>query len=229
MSTRGRRKRDRRRAAASAAGKSSVHRISPQTARSAPSQRPALSPSLTIRPAPDWRLPGRRRSPGRRGQGRRSTAGAGPGCPPLTETAPAAVSRWPGLPCPQRHDTGIVATASATSTRSSEGTGPPRAGGIPGGGRRRPNGPSTAPATAGDTARWRLHRTQSRGRGPARPIPVGLYQFYDWYRPYSSGYQHGFSTRSGNDGKQPGRFGQTQHKKGPAHSRVERPAFPGQR
>jgi hypothetical protein len=36
---------------------------------------------------------------------------------------------------------------------------------------------------------------------PIRTIPIGLDQFCDWSRPQGFRYQHGFSTRSGNDGK----------------------------
>ncbi len=35
----------------------------------------------------------------------------------------------------------------------------------------------------------------------ARTIPISLDLFHDWSRPEGSRYQHGFSTRSGNDGK----------------------------
>jgi hypothetical protein len=45
------------------------------------------------------------------------------------------------------------------------------------------------------------HRTTSRGRNPIRTIPIGLDLFCDWSRPQGFRYQHGFSTRSGNDGK----------------------------
>jgi hypothetical protein len=41
--------------------------------------------------------------------------------------------------------------------------------------------------------------------GIARPEPCP--DQYHWSRPQRSRYQHGFSTRSGNDGKQPARFG----------------------
>ena len=158
---------------------------------------------------------GRRRSPRRRGQGRRSTAGAGPGCPPLTGTAPAAVSRWPRrrpappacaaphpgqrLPlrphparqrdCPPddralsrqfrclvcRVHNGTILTSwpqpPPLQPVQARDTGPPRTGGIPGGGGRRADGPSTALATAGDTARRRLHRCLDpiAGRRLARP------------------------------------------------------------
>jgi hypothetical protein len=36
---------------------------------------------------------------------------------------------------------------------------------------------------------------------PVRAIPIGLDLFHDWSRPQELRYQHGFSTRSGNDGK----------------------------
>jgi hypothetical protein len=45
-----------------------------------------------------------------------------------------------------------------------------------------------------EPARRRPRQTASRDRNPARTIPIG------------SRYQHRFSTRSGNDGKQPARF-----------------------
>jgi hypothetical protein len=51
----------------------------------------------------------------------------------------------------------------------------------------------------------------------------------NWSRPLRSGYQHRFSTRSGNDGKYPGCFGQTPPEWGPPQSPAERPAFPSQR
>jgi hypothetical protein len=109
--------------------------------------------------------------------------------------------------------------------------------------RRRQAGPSTGrrrtqdrciltpPATASRTrppqpasaSHRQPRRTASRGRNPARTIPTGLDLFYDWSRPQGSRYQHGFSTRSGNDGKQPARSGQTGHETGPVNSRADRP------
>jgi hypothetical protein len=44
-------------------------------------------------------------------------------------------------------------------------------------------------------------RQTPAGRNPVRTIPIVLHQFHDWSRPCGSRYQHGFSTRSGNDGK----------------------------
>jgi hypothetical protein len=66
-------------------------------------------------------------------------------------------------------------------------------------------------------------RTASRGRDPARTIPIALDLFHDWSRPIGSRYQHGFSTGSGNDGKQPALSGQTGHETGPVNSRADRP------
>jgi hypothetical protein len=100
-------------------------------------------------------------------------------------------------------------------------------------GRRRPRDSCirTPPATASRTRppqpaspRHRQpRRTASRGRDPARTIPIGLGLFHDWSRPMGSRYQHGFSTASGNDGKQPALSGQTGHETGPVNSRADRP------
>jgi hypothetical protein len=38
-------------------------------------------------------------------------------------------------------------------------------------------------------------------RNPAATLPIGLDLFSDWCRPHGPRYQHGFSTRSGNDRK----------------------------
>jgi putative NAD(P)-binding protein len=47
----------------------------------------------------------------------------------------------------------------------------------------------------------------------------------NWFRLSGFRYQHGFSTRSGNDGKQPARSGQTGHETGLIHSGADRPVF----
>jgi hypothetical protein len=58
---------------------------------------------------------------------------------------------------------------------------------------------------------------------PGPTIPIGLDLFHDWSRPRPRRYQHGFSTRSGNDGKQPAHSEQTGHKTGLVHSGADRP------
>src|SRR6201996_6487176 len=60
--------------------------------------------------------------------------------------------------------------------------------------------------------------------GTAAIVPIGLDLSRDWSKPIGSRYQHGFSTRSGNDGKQPARFGQCGDQNGRPHSRVGRAA-----
>jgi hypothetical protein len=51
--------------------------------------------------------------------------------------------------------------------------------------------------------RYRAAIEGDRTGTPDRPgtIPIGLYQFRDWSRPWPPRHQHGFSTRSGNHGK----------------------------
>jgi hypothetical protein len=56
-------------------------------------------------------------------------------------------------------------------------------------------------------------RTASRSRHPAHTVQL-VYLFRDWFGPQGFRYQHGFSTRSGNDGKQPVCYGQTGHETG---------------
>jgi hypothetical protein len=51
---------------------------------------------------------------------------------------------------------------------------------------------------------------------------IGLDLFYDWSRPRGPRYQHQFSSRSRDDGKQPPRTGQFASESRPPHSAVER-------
>ena len=53
----------------------------------------------------------------------------------------------------------------------------------------------------------------------SQPTPTNY-----WSRPWRYRYQHGFSTRSGNDGKQPECSGQKGREADVVHSRADRPA-----
>jgi hypothetical protein len=74
-------------------------------------------------------------------------------------------------------------------------------------GRTRPGHPLRPTRKAEHDRRSRpAHAAGSSADGITRPepgriIPIGLDQCHDWSRPQGSRYQHGFSTRSGNDGK----------------------------
>ena len=95
----------------------------------------------------------------------------------------------------------------------------------PGDGGLRTDASPLRPPRQAEHSHRQPRRTAPRDRNPARTIPIGLDPFHDWSRPQGSRYQHGFSTRSGNDGKQPARSGQTGHENGPVNSRADRPAF----
>ena len=93
--------------------------------------------------------------------------------------------------------------------RSSLARSRPRTGTVNNGGRRtdatahsarrvKPDHGHRRPPSAGTPA---APQTAPRGRNPIRTIPIGLDQFCDWSRPQGFRVQHGFSTRSGNDGK----------------------------
>jgi hypothetical protein len=104
---------------------------------------------------------------------------------------------------------------------------------------RYPSGPAPGQRRAQDS-RIPLRTPRQAGHGRRKPsaapqdgtawpepgptIPIGLDLFYNWFRPLGFRCQHGFSTQSGNDGKQPARFGQCGHETGPVNSRADRPA-----
>jgi hypothetical protein len=167
----------------------------------APNRSPGL---LAKKPASRRQVPHARQRPARR-------PSSSPGTPPPLRYSPAR--QHPPPQAPGRQTTRRRQAGPSTGRRPQDSC------------------VRTPPATASRTRppqpaspRHRQpRRTASRGRDPARTIPIGLDLFHDWSRPIGSRYQHGFSTASGNDGKQPALSGHTGHETGPVNSRADRP------
>jgi hypothetical protein len=92
----------------------------------------------------------------------------------------------------------------------------PRPGNHPGTRRAQRDTRSTQPRTS---SRTRIPRPLRGPRLRSGAVPRRAY----WFRPMGSRYQHGFSTGSGNDGKQPAPTGQSGHETGPPSPSAGRP------